>query len=234
MESDAANAMATYGEDVRIVRLAADDDRTPAEPAEELGGLAGDVTHSLRNHFHRLYYWLDLLAEEKLGEEARAALEGTGAAIAAVERLTTGAMALCRPVELSPISMDADEVVHGVEHALRRLGARVQLECADLAGRRVAIDASHFSQTIEIVGARLGAGESHPTAITVRGTVDDDGRLVLTMHAAVATADDADAIEELLEWGQAQRVVRRHGGALLWEVAGTTERRAVLLLPATQ
>jgi signal transduction histidine kinase len=124
-----------------------------------------DVAHTLRNHFHRLYYWMDVVGEQALDDEARAALDAAGGAVRSIERLTAGAMALSRDLDLSPISMEATEVADAIAQSLRRQGAEVALECGAAAGARVAIDASHVSRTIEIIGGRLGANPDRSVAV---------------------------------------------------------------------
>jgi hypothetical protein len=55
---------------------------------------------------------------------------------------------------------------------------------------------------------------------------------VFAMHARGTVDTAVGEVERMLEWAQAERVVRHHGGRLLWEMAGPEEHRAVLLLPA--
>lgn len=203
------------------------------ERTQEIGDVVADVAHALRNHFHRLYYWVDVLGEQPLGDDGRAALEAAVTTLRSVERLTSGTMALTRGIELAPISMDVPEVLHGIGQSLLRQGARVRVENGAIEGVRLAVDASHVSRTIEIVGARLGAAPDRETAIDLSAEVDDEGWVVIAMHAR-DTADRTDVdVEQMLEWAQAERVVRQHGGRLLWEAAGPAEHRAVLLLPAS-
>lgn len=202
------------------------------ERASEGTRVVAEVAHALRNHFHRLYYWMDVVGEAGLADEGRAALEAAGTTVRAVERLTSGVMDLSRDLDLARIAMDAGEIVHYVGQSLLRQGAALRVESGDLAGTRVAVDPSHVSRTIEILGARLGAAPGREAPIDLHAEVDDEGWLVLTLHASEAT-DPADGeVERLLEWAQAERVVRGHGGRLVWEAAGEDEHRAVLLLPA--
>lgn len=202
------------------------------ERASEMGDVVADVAHALRNHFHRLYYWMDLLGEQRLTDDGRAALDSAAATLRSVERLTNGAMALSRGLDLACISMDVSEVLHGIGQALLRQGATVRVDGGAVNGVRVAIDASHVSRTIEIVGARLGAAPDREPAIDVSVEIDEEGWVVFAMHAR-NTADTTDGdVEQMLDWAQAERVVRHHGGRLLWEAAGAADHRAVLLLPA--
>jgi hypothetical protein len=173
-----------------------------------------------------------VVGEAELADEGRAALEAAGTSLRAVERLTSGVMDLSRDLDLSRIAMDAGEIVHYVGQSLLRQGAVVRVECGDLAGVRVAVDPSHVSRTIEILGTRLGAASGGEAPIDLRAESDDEGWLVLTLHAREPSDPADDDVERLLEWAQAERVVREHGGRLVWEAAGGDEHRAVLLLPA--
>lgn len=220
-----------------VMKIEADGHETApagAPAPEALEDIVADVAHALRNHFHRLYYWMDVMAEQELGEAGRAALDAASATLRSVESLTAGTMALSRNVELARISMDVPEVVEAVARSLERQGATVSVECGVGGGVRVSIDASHISRTIEIVGARLAVAPDRSMAIDLRAEIDDDGWAVIAMHAR-GTLDGRDGdLERMLEWAQAERTIQQHGGRLMWEAAGAEEHRAVLLLPVAE
>jgi len=201
---------------------------------EAFEDILADVAHALRNHFHRLYYWMDVVAEQDLAPEGRSAVDAAVAALRSIESLTAGTMALSQHVDLDRISMDVSEVAQCAGSSLERQGATVRVECGAVAGVRVAIDASHVSRTIEIVGARLGVAPDRSTSIDLRAEVDDDGWAVVAMHACGTSGGRDGNLEQMLEWAQAERTMQQHGGRLLWEEAGAEEHRAVILLPVAE
>jgi len=197
------------------------------------GDIVADVAHSLRNHFHRLYYWIDVVREQRLDDEGAAALGGMAAALQSVERLSGGVMTLTRPIELGCIRMSAEEVLHGVAQGLRRLGGVVSVGASQTASVTVSVDPSHVSNMVDIIGGRLGLAEEVPVTVDVSAEIGDGGRLIVTIDGHETDDSSEGDVEQLLDWALAQRVAALHGGRLLWEAAGAKEHRVVLLLPTS-
>lgn len=202
----------------------------PSQPDERVPDVVADVAHALRNHFHRLHYWIELLHDLPVGDAGRSALDAAAASVGAIERLTTGALALTRPVELSCVRMALGEVADGIAARLRRLGADVRARPVDEAGA-LAIDPGQVSTMIESVGRRLGVSAERAGAVDLVVEIDAERWAVFAMQTRAVSGEVDDDIERMLEWARAERTAAAHGGRLVWETAGATERRVVLVLP---
>lgn len=191
--------------------------------------IVADVAHALRNHYHRLYYWVDVLDAERLSDDARSALTSAAETLRSIERLTNGVMALSRALDLTLVTMPVGEMTTGIARALERRGATVEVERGTSDDVSLAIDPGYVSRTIEIVHERLGGSNPGPIELRVDG--DDEAWVVFRLHAVGVGDEGEDDVERLVAWAEGERVLAAHGGRLLWEAAGPDERRAVLLLP---
>lgn len=216
-----------------VVESGAERDAGPAGRGDGgADGVVPDVAHALRNHFHRLYYWIDLLGEQHgVDEEGREALDEALVAVRSIERLTQATMALSRSIEPTCITMTASELLACIAQSLRHHGATVTgVEPEAIAGS-VQVDPGYMSQVIEAVSHRFGVVQDGDVPVEVHAQRDAADVVLVTIQADGTGGPAEDDVEARLEWALAERIAARHAGRLVWETAGGGARRALLLLP---
>jgi len=196
-----------------------------------------DVVHEIRNYFHRLYHWFDMLRDQPLRPEGREALEGAGATLKALDGFINGAFDLFRPIELSFIRMSASDLVDSVAMVVRRHagGVPVTVEVRGTLGNvEIALDPGRMSGLIEGLLARL-LGRSGDGRLRLGAEVTHGERPLLTLclelEAVTGGGDPLPRVADV-EWTAMERIVMQHGGKIALEAGVGGHRRAVIVLPA--
>jgi signal transduction histidine kinase len=196
-----------------------------------------DVVHEIRNYFHRLYHWFDMLRDQPLRPEGREALEGAGATLTALDGFINGAFDLFRPIELSFIRMSASDLVDSVALVVRRHagGVPVTVEVrGTLANIEIALDPGRMSGLIEGLLARL-LGRTGDGRLRLGAEVTHGERPLLTLRLELeAVTGGGDPVLRVadVEWAAMERIVLQHGGKIALEAGAGGHRRAVIVLPA--
>jgi signal transduction histidine kinase len=220
-------------------------DKTPEEFAELAAAGSGaideqavsDVVHEVRNYFHRLYHWFDMLREQPMRPEGHEALAGAGATLKALDGFINGAFDLFRPIELSLIRMRAGELVDSVATVMRRHagGVPVAVEVKGTLGPiEIAIDPGRMSGLIEGLLARL-LGRAADGRLRLEAEATHGERPLLTLRLElVAVTGSGEPVSRAadVEWAAMERVVLQHGGRIALEAGAGGYRRAVIVLPA--
>jgi hypothetical protein len=196
-----------------------------------------DVVHEIRNYFHRLYHWFDMLRDQPLRPEGQEALAGAGATLKALDGFITGAFDLFRPIELSLIRMGAGDLVDSVATVVRRHagGVPVTVEVRGTLGAiEIAIDPGRMSGLIEGLLARLlGRSGDGRLRIEAEATHGEPSLLTLRLElVAVTGGGDPVSRSADVEWAAMERVMLQHGGRIAVEAGAGGHRRAVIVLPA--
>jgi light-regulated signal transduction histidine kinase (bacteriophytochrome) len=202
-----------------------------ADPSPRQEKLLSEISHELGNYFHKLYYWAELLREQRppaADAEPAMLLERT---IRDLETFLKSALEYFRPISVVPSPMPVDELSASVRSLVTRYAepaaVRWQME---RSGGAVAVDPGRFSFVLQGLVRRLdttGGGEVAATA-GVQGT-GSNARYVLTLvlpDAERATVNVAATIE----WAVIERVVELHGGMAQADTTGA-ERTVRLTLP---
>ncbi len=170
-----------------------------------------DLRHCVGNHFHKLFYWADLLAEEpESAERVRHAEALTGALQRFQEELETG-LRYFEPDRASPVEMGVAEVASATQSLLRTEvpAVRVDLDLSpEAAGHRVRLDPQRFSLALRLLVEILGG--TRRESLTCRFTVEpQDGRLALFIEAA--GGDELLGLP-IMQWAIARKTVAMQGG----------------------
>lgn len=199
----------------------------PADPNPVDEEVIADLTHEIRNHFHKLYYCAEILrandAEPMDGPGAPGEmLERT---LQNLEEFIGGALDYFRPVRLECIEMTAGDLASALEGVLREVAEDVPVRVTLVPGAqtaRVAIDPGRFSAALRRAARLLtSAGRSAAQTFGLEGRVRLARRPTgeaLEIKLEVAGSLGAQAPEkrhELVEWATIAKTLVAHGGGLV-------------------
>jgi len=215
-----------------------------AEPASEVvrasdvsprqERLLSEISHELGNYFHKLYYWAELLREQRpttADAEPAALLEQT---IRDLETFLKTALEFFRPISVVPMAMSVDELTK----SLRALVAR-HVEPASLAWQvegeiaagTVSVDPGRFSFVVGGLVRRVhAAADAAVTASVERQGPAGNAWYVLTLAARGPDRGPSMSVAATIEWAIIERVVELHGGSVDAAAAGE-DRTVHLRLP---
>jgi hypothetical protein len=204
-----------------------------ADPSPRQERLLGEISHELGNYFHKLYYWAELLREQRPAAaepEPAVLLERT---IRDLETFLKTALEFFRPISIVPLVMPVDELTKSLRTLVTRYVAptsvRWELEAAPAVGG-IAVDPGRFSFVVEGMVRRLDAVQASDVTATIRG--EGAGKsacyaFTLTGHGAERPSPGVSAV---IEWAVIERIVELHGGTVETSAAGA-ERVVRLSLP---
>ena len=206
--------------------------RTP-DPSPRQERLLSEISHELGNYFHKLYYWAELLREQRpatADAEPAALLERT---IRDLETFLKTALEYFRPISVVPSPMPVDELSASLRSLVTRYAepATVQWQVERGAtGGAVAVDAGRFSFVLQGLVRRLdtAAGGDVVATVAVEGA-GPNAHYVLTLALRGAARPTAN-VAATIEWAVIERVVELHGGSAAADTAGA-ERSVRLALP---
>lgn len=200
------------------------------EPRQEK--LLSEISHELGNYFHKLYYWAELLREQRpatADAEPAALLERT---IRDLESFLKSALEYFRPISVVPSPMAVEDLAANVRALVTRHAepAAVHWQSEGAAsGGVVAVDPGRFSFVLQGLMRRLdAAGDQITVTSGVHGAAPAQ-RYVLALTVR-GTARPAANVAAAIEWAVIERVVELHGGAVEADTAGA-ERSVHLTLP---
>jgi len=200
------------------------------------------VVHEVRNHFHRLYHWVEVLEAEPLRTEGRDALDAVTATLHALDHFVIGAFEVFKPIVLTPIRMSGREIIDNMAVVIRGHagGVPVDVEAPDgLEDVYLAIDGGHISAAIEVLVRRLvgeGGGSGRLTLSATVGAREDSAILTIQLHLQVVRAVPTARLPLVaeIEWAAVERVMAQHGGTILLEEGAGGDERVTLALPLEQ
>ncbi len=225
--------------------------RHEAQELADLGALAANLAHEIRNPLNSINLNLELLDEdlEGVGDQARTSLESTRREVGRLAGLVTDFLNYARPAEpvMAPVVVAElfQEVAEFLKAEAHRMGVHLRV-LPPAPGVQVRGDASQLRQVLLnlILNAVQAVAELTPDRRVVTLTTDpsgEEGSVTVVVH------DRGDGIpeEELARVRRAfysrrrggtglglpiaERIVRRHGGELvLTNVEGGFEARIVL------
>ena len=205
-----------------------------ADPSPRQERLLGEISHELGNYFHKLYYWAELLREQRPATaepEPAALLEGT---IRDLETFLKTALEFFRPISVVPLVMSVDEMTQSLRTLVTRHVAPAsvhwQLEAAPTTGG-VAVDPGRFSFVIEGVVRRLDAARASDVTAAIRG--EGSGKhacYAFTLTGRGAERSATPGVAAAIEWAVIERIVELHGGTVEASTAGA-EHAVRLRLP---
>ncbi|HWP64756.1 MAG TPA: hypothetical protein VNO26_02440 [Candidatus Limnocylindria bacterium] len=203
-----------------------------ADPSPRQERLLSEISHEVGNYFHKLYYWAELLREQRPGADAEPAelLERT---IRDLEAFLKTALEYFRPMSVAPSTMTVDELTASVRALVGRHAepATVQWRIEPAAPGVVAVDPGRFSFVLQGLVRRLdpAPGGEFTAAIAVEPG-PDEMRYVLTLTGRGTERGTASGVAGAIEWAVIERIVELHGGAVAADVAGT-DRTVRLTVP---
>lgn len=212
--------------------LAAEAVRAPdVSPRQER--LLSEISHELGNYFHKLYYWAELLREQRAPSadaEPATLLERT---IRELEVFLKSTLEFFRPISVVPMAMDVTDVVRSVRAVVAR-----HVEPAPLTWRgaeggsgSVSVDPGRFSFVLEALVRRVrGAPDASVTATVEIAEAGAERWLGVTLAGSGADRAAAEAVGAVLEWAIVERVIEAHGGSIETRATGS-ERNVQLRLP---
>jgi signal transduction histidine kinase len=196
--------------------------------------LLSEISHELGNYFHKLYYWAELLREQRpatADAEPAGLLEQT---IRDLETFLKTALEFFRPISVVPMAMSVEELTRSLRALVTRhvepapLAWQAEVEGASAT---VSVDPGRFSFVVDGLVRRLHADHDAGVSATVetRGPAAD-ARYVLTLAARGAERGPGVSVAATIEWAIIERVVELHGGTVDSTAAGG-ERTVRLMLP---
>jgi hypothetical protein len=204
-----------------------------SDPSPRQERLLSEISHELGNYFHKLYYWAELLREQRpatADAEPANLLERT---IRDLETFLKTALEYFRPISVVPSPMSVDELSASVRALVTRYAepAVVHWQAErGAAGGAVAVDPGRFSFVLQGLVRRLdvAAGGDVIATTGVQGAAPN-ARYVLTFVLRGGERAPAN-VTAAIEWAVIARVVELHGGSADAETAGA-ERTVRLTLP---
>ena len=217
---------------------------TPSEPVDEAvrssdvsprqERVLSEITHELGNYFHKLYYWAELLREQRLATaeaEPAVLLEQT---VRDLETFLKTALEFFRPLSVVPMPMSVDDLTSSIRALVMRHAdpapVRWQADVAD-GGATVSIDPGRFSFVLEALVRRLRVTEHAVVDATVQ-VERPAGQPVYVLGLAARGGEGGASVSVAasIEWAIVERLVDRHGGTI---AASTTagDRAVRLELP---
>lgn len=191
--------------------------------------LLAEVSHELGNYFHKLYYWAELLREQRAGGESEPAelLEHT---IRELETFLKTALELFRPLSLATMAMSVGDVVASAQALLKRHVESSRCTWEDDAAGTAAmvdIDPGRFSFVLDALVRRVqGADTPAIVAAATLADVREPDAFVLTVRAR-GVRPVPSAVAAAIEWAVIERIVEAHGGTV--ELVATASERCVRL-----
>jgi signal transduction histidine kinase len=181
-----------------------------------------EISHELGNYFHKLYYWAELLREQRLASaaaEPAALLERT---IRDLETFLKTALEFFRPISIVPMAMSVDDLTAAIRASVARQADATPVSWNG-EGRggtgTVAIDPGRFSFILEAIVRRVLG----PEVGSLVGEVEAEGggsagRYALTLTGRGGEQTVTQSVGTAIEWAIVERVVELHGGSV--EVIG--------------
>ncbi len=195
-----------------------------------------DIRHEVGNHFHKLYYWADLLAAEDLGEPTGS--PSLARSLKAFESYLKTALLYFHGPGEQMVAVSAADVGLALQSSLGESGGAIDLDAAPgLARFSVRIDPEQLSTAFRLLGGQLtrlsGSGSVLGFKVSLRrveGIGGADVEVALLAPRALA-ATHAAAEVDAVSWAVAGRILQHHGGWLSSVEADDQGARATLRLP---
>jgi signal transduction histidine kinase len=199
----------------------------PEPPPEEVRASAGspgqerllsEISHELGNYFHKLYYWAEILREQRpAGADAEPAglLEQT---IRDLENFLKTALEFFRPISIVSMAMSVGELTKSLRALVVRhvepAPLRWEADVAD-ATATVAVDPGRFSFVVDGLVRRLRAAPDAGVTATVetQGPAGD-AWYVFTLASRGPDRAVGVSVAATIEWAIIERVVELHGGSV--------------------
>jgi hypothetical protein len=196
--------------------------------------LLSEISHELGNYFHKLYYWAELLREQRPASadaEPPQLLEQT---IRDLESFLKTALEYFRPISVVPMAMTVDDLTASLRALVTRHvepgTVRWQVDVSRGAAT-VAVDPGRFSFVLDGLVRRLHAGEGAAVSATVQTSGSGaTGTYVLTLAAPGTERAGSASVASTIEWAVIERLVELHGGTLALGHVGA-DRTVRLELP---
>ncbi len=195
-----------------------------------------DMRHEIGNHFHKLYYWADLLAAEDTGEPT-----GTPSLARALRSfegfLRTALLYFHGPGE-AMVAVSATEVGQALQSILAEGGTPVEVDCPKtLSTLRLSVDTERLSTAFRLIGEQLlrvaGSGNILGFRVqlrTLEGAATKDLEIAIEVPRGLAVARPSAEVD-LVCWSVAGRIVEHHGGWLAALADESQSVRTTLRLP---
>jgi signal transduction histidine kinase len=190
-----------------------------------------EISHELGNYFHKLYYWGELLREQRLASaaaEPAALLERT---IRDLETFLKTALEFFRPISIVPMAMSVDELTAAIRASITRQVDPTPVCWNDANGDGtaiVAIDPGRFSFILEAIVRRVLGPEVGSLVADVATQGDaSGGRYALTLTGRSGERPATQSVGAVIEWAIVERVVELHGGSV--DVIGAGAERGIQL-----
>lgn len=178
-----------------------------------------EIRHELGNHFHKLYFWADLVEESEPASQDETTDQPLKRAIQNMERFLDLTMAYLQPSRIEPISMSTGEVARAALRVLETelAGSEIGLNLgADVESRELSIDPGRFSAVLRNTAQALkaaGVGDQVPCQVSVYASDDSPG-IEFVVAAPIASEQTPADEMHTLEWTNAQHTIESHGGSL--------------------
>ncbi|HZR81919.1 MAG TPA: hypothetical protein VFD92_12545 [Candidatus Binatia bacterium] len=183
-----------------------------------------DVSHELRNQFHKLYYCAEMLRapDGDAGDVSPADL--LQRTVENLEQFLTGALDYFRPVKLQRVRMSGADVGRALEAVLRSAADGARIDVASAAGvdvAMVAIDPGRISAALRAVAARLARGSAVASrafgidARLRRARRHHDEVLEIRIEIPARLGAAMEEKSRLVDWAIAAKVFAAHGGGLV-------------------
>jgi hypothetical protein len=195
--------------------------------------LLSEISHELGNYFHKLYYWAELLREQRApaaDAEPATLLERT---IRELEAFLKSTLEFFRPISVAPIAMGVGDVVRSVRAVVARHvePAPLAWHGAEGGSGSVSVDPGRFSFVLEALVRRVRGTADAPVTATVEIAETGAGRwLGVTLAGSGAERGAAEPVGAVLEWAIVERVIEAHGGSVETGLVGSA-RSVQLRLP---
>lgn len=196
--------------------------------------LLSEISHELGNYFHKLYYWAELLREQRpatADTEPAGLLERT---IRDLETFLKSALEFFRPISVVPMAMSVDELTRSLRTLVTRHVEPTPLAWqAEVEGATgtVSVDPGRFSFVVDGLVRRLhAAGDAGVSATVQTQRSAAEAWYVLTLAARGPERGPGTSVAATIEWAIIERVVELHEGTVDSTAAGG-DRTVHLKLP---
>ncbi len=195
-----------------------------------------DIRHEVGNHFHKLYYWADLLAAEDLGEPTGS--PSLARSLKAFESFLQTALLYFHGPGEQVVTVSAADVGLALQSILGETGGAIDLDTAPgLAKFSVRIDPERLSTAFRLLGGQLarlnGSGSVLGFKVRLRrveGVGGADVEVTLLAPRALAATHPAAEVDAV-SWAVAGRILQQHGGWLSSVEVDGQGPRTTLRLP---
>jgi hypothetical protein len=208
----------------------ASDAGTKASPAARAGAadpscldeaVLADVTHDLKNQFHRLYYCAEVLRSEGATAGDESPLDLLDRTVRHMDEFLTGALDYFRPLRLETVRMGGADLARALESVLRSSVEGADVEASTAPGVEacaVAIDPGRISAALRAMAGRLAetaraASESFRLEARVGRALHPAGEM-LEIRIEVPALGASTEKRGLVDWARAAKVFAAHGGGL--------------------